>query len=154
MKLGAQFPTFWGTRADLQKGSHVSWACCRAKGKWHRPSALSLQSQLWPVHDTCRRMWGSRDASRPGSGAHKIAARVRKPCLSEVGGLRSHLSGHGCCVPRGERVQRSASPLLTHSPQCSRGSSVNHTRLRCPAASLSLCWKSHRLTELGHFDDS
>lgn len=85
---------------------------------------------------------------------HLTAARVRKPCLSEVGGLLSHLSGHGCCVPRGERIQRSASPLLTHSPRYSHGSSVNHARLWCPAVSLSLYWKSHRFTLLGHFDDS
>lgn len=95
MKLGAQFPTFWGTRADLQKGSRVSWACCRAKGKWHRPSALSLQSQLWPVHDTCRRMWGSRDASRPGSGAHKIA----RPSYCSQGEEALPLRGWGAAQP-------------------------------------------------------
>ena len=58
-------------------GSRVSWARCRAKGKWHGPSAQSMQGQLWPVHDTSQRMWSSRDASRSGSGI-KVLCSLKK----------------------------------------------------------------------------
>lgn len=140
-------------------GSCMSWGCCRAEGRWRWPSAQSVQGLLWPVHDTSRRMWGSRDTSRPGSGAHKTARPSYCSQSEEAfpfrgwGAAQPPVWPRVLCAARGEDPAFFCFPIADAQPQYSHGSSVNHARLRCPAVSLCLYWKSHRLTERGHFDD-